>query len=69
MTVKYTKPLKELTMDELDVILAKACAKAIAESFADGVPIIYGDAEKIYRQWPDGRVEIVQDHTNSKVAP
>ena len=69
MTAVHAKPLEKLTMDEMDVILAQACAKAIAESFAEGVPIIYGDAERTYREWPDGRVEIVHDHTNPKLMP
>ncbi len=49
-------------MEEHDAILAKACAKVIAESFAEGVPIINGDAEKTYREWPDGRIEIIHEH-------
>lgn len=62
MTMPHAKPLEELTMDELDVILAEACAKVIAESFAESVPIIYGDAEKTYREWPDGRIEVIHEH-------
>ncbi len=69
MTMQQAKPLEELTMDELDVILAKACAKVIAESFAEGVPIIYCDAEKTYREWPDGRIEVIHEHIRPETKP
>ncbi|WP_299281808.1 hypothetical protein [uncultured Tateyamaria sp.] len=63
MTEQNAKPLEELTMDELDVILAKASSKVVSKSFAEGVPIIYGDAEKTYREWPDGRIEVIHVHS------
>lgn len=69
MTEQNAKPLEELTMGELDVILAKASAKVIAESFPEGVPIICGDAEKTYREWPDGRIEVIHVHSRPKAKP
>ena len=69
MTMPHAKALEQLIMDESGVILAEACTKVVAESFAEGVPIIYGDAEKTYRDWPDGRIEVIHEHIRPETKP
>ncbi|WP_187430345.1 hypothetical protein ROLI_027490 [Roseobacter fucihabitans] len=67
--MQQTKPLEEITIDELDAILAEACAKVIAESFAEGVPIIHRDEEKTCREWPDGHSEVIHERMRPETKP
>ncbi|KIC45479.1 hypothetical protein [Tateyamaria sp. ANG-S1] len=52
------KALADMTMDELDAIIGPATLKAAQEGLAEGALIVFGDSERTYRQWPDGRVEV-----------
>jgi hypothetical protein len=69
MTKKQRKPPGEMTLDELDAMLAPATAKVIAEAFAEGFPIIHGDDKHVYREWSDGRIEIIHVHAKPQAKP
>jgi hypothetical protein len=47
---------KEELAETAEAILKRAREKV----FSHGRPIVYSKAEKIYREWQDGRFEIIQ---------
>lgn len=63
------KALKDMTMAELDEIIGPATLKAAEDGLAAGVPIVYGDGQKTYREWPDGRIEILHDSVTQETKP
>lgn len=44
---------------ELQDILAEAGRKAIAKSFAKGIPVTYRENGVLIREYPDGKKEVV----------
>jgi hypothetical protein len=60
MTKERSKPLGEMTLDELDEIVGQATTKAVSGSLAAGFPVIY---------WEDGHTIVLHPDRTKEIFP
>ena len=59
----------EITTKELQELAHSASKRAIQENFALGLPIVVAEAGAIYRVFPDGKREFVQELEGKPIKP
>jgi hypothetical protein len=47
----------EMTKDELDQVANSILKRAKEKAFSKGRPIIFGEGDRVFAEWPDGRIE------------
>ena len=54
------KSTSEMNQEELEEMAEEILKRAKEKAFSRGRPIIYGKEGKVYREWQNGRVEVVK---------
>lgn len=50
------KDTTEMTKEELEQMAASILRRAKEKAFYKGRPIIFGKDDKVFEEWPDGRI-------------
>lgn len=51
------KDTMDMTKEELEQLSDSVIRRAKEKAFSKGRPIIYSESDKIFAEWPDGRIE------------
>ena len=54
------KPTSEMSKEELEEMAEFILRRVKEKAFYYGRPIIYSEEGKVYREWQDGRIEIIR---------
>lgn len=54
------KPTSTMNHKELEALSDNVVNRAREKAFSKGRPIIYSKSGKVYREWPDGLIELVK---------
>ncbi|WP_211831060.1 hypothetical protein [Kistimonas asteriae] len=59
------KHISEITIGELNNAVKDSAENAISDSKEKGLPVTYkNDAGQLVKEYPDGRIEIIEDNDN-----